>query len=1242
MKKILSLIVPVLFIFLTTSFTMPKNLTHSVIVRYSGNIENISTNLGSISHKPLKIEKIFNNLDYSVPSAKKLDEYYLITFDHYNQVEKAIDILKYDRNISSIQPDFLGEINYVPNDPDYSMQHHLRQIHAEEAWDISQGDRAIKIGIIDTGVEHDHPDLLDHIWTNPNEIPDNGIDDDNNGFRDDIHGWDFVHVTQAQRNEYENQGYQLLEYEDYVDADNDPMDRNGHGTHCAGLAAGVTDNGIGIAGVAFHAQIVPLRIGYAIIKPDESHGAVGYESNMAKAFTYAANNGVDVINLSFSNTGTLLEDASEYCYEKGTAVFVSAGNDDTDESSSLLDESPYVFTVAAIDSTNHKSWYSNYGSWVDISAPGGNHAPGLYSTWIEHSYGYASGTSMASPVAAGGFAFMKANFPDYTLDELYARYKFTTENIDSLNPYYENQLGLGRIDLLNAINQQARPEVNLTGYQLNDTDQNGLIQSGESAQLNLQFQNVWEEFDSLRISIVSDDPYVEILDSEFVLQIDKFSSFETNSQINFTPPLYYHTITFDITIQAGEDYIKNFTIDHQIGIPQLLIVFEDTLNPDLKEVEEFCQFQQVSYKKISSNAVLNDQIPYFKNIIVIKSLDQPYYQNFTRNLIDLAISEEINLFLSGNQNYEEIQKNDSLLNWYETILSCELEKNIFNSDLLVGNPNNPISYDLNLSLNGGTPLVLDHNTDYSQYLFKTIIDEDSLLIGSYKMNQSSFVTFLGFELSNINKSHLRNAILSRFLQLQSDQFIVIHNPAKDSETIDDSIEIVVYAYGNTENLEANLRWKTAEEQSYQSLQMIQEDGFFSAFIPPQTGDSVLINYYIQIQNDSSIQILPYNFPQTYSFTLGIDQNPPEVIDFITPLSTSFPFQEYQIPIFVEDDQGIDPDLSILKYRRIGIDDTYLEQPLLHIDTTQYLGVISSDTLIPLNTKIVYWFEIYDQSSQANMLRYPDRGALSITISDSVIIDDFNNTNTLDNWNLQNYWGFSDISAYEGAYHLKYPYDNIFYPNNRNDCAVFQHPVNLSECEQIYLKFAHKLIVPNSNINDSAIIEISTDHQESWIPLKSYSEKQLQYQEETIDLISYCQNEFDSIYFRFRFYSDGTENKHGWFIDNIRLTANNIVEVLENNKKLPQKTVLYPNTPNPFNPSTEIEFDLYEISDVNLSIYNIMGRKVCTLIETKMQPGHYSTIWNGKDNYFQECTTGIYFLQLKVGKKRLTQKMLLLK
>ena len=306
------------------------------------------------------------------------------------------------------EPNYLLFTQEIPDDARYHEQWAPRNIGAEAGWDLETGVSDAVVAVIDTGVDYAHPDLADNIWQNIGEdwvegldgrlIPgNNGIDDDGNGFVDDYIGWDFVDV-----------GNRCAD-DDCRGRDNDPMDGHGHGTHVAGIAGAVTDNGLGIAGIAWHCRIMAVRAGY---KDSDGKGVLEV-ADAADAVYYAADNGARVLNLSWggSSDHPLIREAVQYASESGVIICAAAGNSgSTGPFYPAGYPDPLILAVGSTDSSDIKAQNSNYGLWVDVSAPGVN----ILSACPGDTYCDKSGTSMAAPHVAGLTALLLSRFPGWS------------------------------------------------------------------------------------------------------------------------------------------------------------------------------------------------------------------------------------------------------------------------------------------------------------------------------------------------------------------------------------------------------------------------------------------------------------------------------------------------------------------------------------------------------------------------------------------------------------------------------------------------------------------------------------------------------------------------------------------------------------------------------------------------------------------------------------------------------------
>ncbi len=388
-------------------------LKDTIIMEVRRKLRNKSTTVKSIRYiKNYKSRTYFaiakidpNNKSFDLESIKSNDDVLWV---------------RYDRQ-------YIGEFREsTPNDTLFSKQHHHTIMRSVEAWkNMPRGNKNIIVAVTDDGFAIDHEDLKNNWAYNKKEIPNNGIDDDQNGYVDDVVGWDFN----------EN--------------DNNPGDGGGsgdHGTHCAGIVSATIGNGKGVAGFGNQVKVMPLKF----------YGKNGWKSSMVlEAYTYAANNGAKIISTSYNIDGMvsdkIYQEAVDYAYSAGVLILNSAGNGYRNNPTRQINQK--VLLVGASQSGASKnSWdkkanFSNYGWGVDLFAPGNP----IHSTMPKGKYADMSGTSMATPAAAGLAAVIWSMNPTWTREQVANALVNSAVNIDEQNPKYKTLMGLGRIDFLNAV-----------------------------------------------------------------------------------------------------------------------------------------------------------------------------------------------------------------------------------------------------------------------------------------------------------------------------------------------------------------------------------------------------------------------------------------------------------------------------------------------------------------------------------------------------------------------------------------------------------------------------------------------------------------------------------------------------------------------------------------------------------------------------------------------------------------------
>ena len=308
-------------------------------------------------------------------------------------------------DVVSAAPDRIVKLNRTFNDPSISAQSGLVNIGAATAWNRQTGTRNTIVAVIDTGVDYRHPDLAANIWVNPGEIPGNGIDDDRDGFIDDVYGYDFA----------SNRG--------------DPIDTDSHGTHIAGIIGAVGNNGIGISGVNPNTRIMPLKF----IGDD----GTGFTSNAVRALDFAVRHGAKVANASWGGGGidSTLSAAIARAGAAGLIFVAAAGNDGSNNDvrpfypGSYITSLPNIVTVAASDSSDNLASFSNIGAnTVTLSAPGVS----ILSTLPNNRYGVLTGTSISTPFVTGAIALIWDQNPNWTYQQVLAKLRSSVDPIASM------------------------------------------------------------------------------------------------------------------------------------------------------------------------------------------------------------------------------------------------------------------------------------------------------------------------------------------------------------------------------------------------------------------------------------------------------------------------------------------------------------------------------------------------------------------------------------------------------------------------------------------------------------------------------------------------------------------------------------------------------------------------------------------------------------------------------------------
>jgi subtilisin family serine protease len=345
-------------------------------------------------------------------------------------VDEAVLAYQGSPSVEYAMPDYTVRLSLTPNDPSFGSLYGLHNvgqsggtadadIDAPEAWDVSTGSSSMVVAVIDTGIDYNHPDLFSNIWVNQGEIPGNSLDDDGNGFIDDVHGYDFVNN------------------------DGDPMDDNSHGTHVAGTIGAIGNNGVGVVGVNWNVKMMALKF--------LSAGGSGSTSNAVRALDYAVAEGAKITNNSWGGGGfsSALSDAITRAQAAGQIFVAAAGNSNNNNDLSPFYPANYsqdnVVAVAASDRNDLKASFSSYGATtVDLAAPGVS----ILSTTPGNTYSFFNGTSMATPHVAGAMALVWSIHPEWTYRQVIDQ---VLNTVDPLPAFAGITVTGGRLNVGNAM-----------------------------------------------------------------------------------------------------------------------------------------------------------------------------------------------------------------------------------------------------------------------------------------------------------------------------------------------------------------------------------------------------------------------------------------------------------------------------------------------------------------------------------------------------------------------------------------------------------------------------------------------------------------------------------------------------------------------------------------------------------------------------------------------------------------------
>ena len=1155
-----------------------------------------------------------------------------IHFPPLLHAEEFIIDISNNKIFEYVEPKYLSFIeNTIPNDSLISHQFHLFQTNMVAAWKVHQGSPETIIAIVDNGTEYQHPDLKDNIWINRLEaqgMP--GVDDDGNGYADDIHGWDFGNN------------------------DNDPTFGTDesiiavHGTHTAGIASAVTNNTTGIAGVGWNCRIMPIKVS---TDDDTYEIPFGYEG-----IVYAADNGAHIISNSWGRRGLYSQfeqDIINYAVSKGCIIVAAGGNSNT-EAVYYPGGYVHVIAVAAVNELDERASYSTYGKFIDLSAPGGDSRigrPGIFSTYpVERgSYGELSGTSMATPIVAGIMGLLISKFPEFNLLQLTRQVVLTADHIDELNPEYQGLIGFGRVNGFRALTEELRQEepakIELFKAAVYDSiwgNGNSLFERNETIGVDVWYRNyAVSPGRNLMVTLATEDHDLIVLNDQVkidyfapdtILAIQNILTFKVNPQA--TPHLCKLTLSY--TLENGSE--SSDTLYTIIGKSSVLLVDDDN---GIRNVEAFyttaLDYLGVSYLRWD-HAQLGTPPPktsaHFPMIIWFCEWAFPTLTPQDRMALQYYLNKGGSLFISGQDigwdlvdptGIENNQYSENSVKFYQQDLHTLYRADYCGSQTVIGVPG---TIGQGMKFNIYQPKISFH------FQFPEWIEPatDAKLAFQYENGKGAGVSYfgtyrvlnLGFGFEAVNASQHQDPFLpnrNRFELMQRilDKMGPIHHqPISDQAPATDSLLFTVELSPLVNDLQSlALFWKTDSMADFSELSMSRiENSIFQQHVNIGAYRGK-VYYYFQMSTPYVKFYHPVRYQtQPFSFAIGEDRSAPKI--YHTPLPDVFvQNKDRPVQVFVEDNVAVDTNSVWLYYNSTNKQDSIQMIPI-----SNYWYRSSIPPIAGFGDSISYYFSARDLATSPNL-------SISKIFDYKVGFEGFESG--LNYWTADSIgWTIDGWESHSGKFCISsFPGDS--YEDNIE--------INLRSkfgLRRKYLKNAVISIWTKYELEedkDFGFVEISLDNGTSWEFLENpFTGTQDNWIKKSFELGTYYLENEDTLTLRFRLQTDSTQTRPmaGWYIDDISIKQQSRLAVSENdiiNQRNLLAVDIYPNSPNPFNRFTKIKYQLSYSGTVTLEVYNLVGQLVTKQLLGFQQPGLHTVVWDGKNSSGISIGSGIYFARL---------------
>lgn len=1097
----------------------------------------------------------------------------------------------------------------IPDDPGYGNQYYLPQIMAPEAWDLQKGDSTVVIAIVDDAVDYTHPDLWNNVFTNELEfsgLP--GVDDDGNGYVDDIHGYDV--------------------------ADDDPEASSGvpghtHGTQVTGNAAAVTDNGIGVASPSWNCEYLPVK---ASLDSDPDVIGAAYEG-----IEYAALMGADVINCSWGRGGTASEyqqEVIDYATGLGSLVVAAAGNDGTSEfhwPSAYLN----VVSVAAVNANDVRAGFTNFGRTVDITAAGVN----TYSTQRGGGYGYWGGTSASSPIASGLAALIKSGQPGMNPDQLARQLVLTADNIDDSNPGYEGLLGIGRINAYRAVTEtelEEYPYVEMVGWTVEDPPPGGdgdswILQGEEAGLWIIYWSYTVSPAENAMITLTTEAEGVEILNGvsdEGTIAADTIATSVEALTFRVAQDAPSQRADMYITFEAADGYWQQDTLSISIGLSPVLVIDDDDGDNNVETYYTTVLDTLGAAYLVWDHIVqgVPDSLTLLNFPIVIWSCEWtfPSLEPDDRASLGAYLDGGGTLYMSGQDIGWDLcdpgsdNTSPEAVAWYNGYLHALYVADDSNIQSVVGVEADPIGDDLSFNLfqpgrnsENQYPSVVDPYGGETYPVFRYNQSMDAAV--RYRQDYGVVYTAFGFEavsgtatINPVDDTGNRTELMRRILNYLNP---IVHTPLRDTEDVTAPIAITanMTAPGVPESLW--VIYSTNLGSSWTEALMVPQGGGTFEVVLPGPNEETDFFYYFETRNISYTWRYPVRDP--IMFHIGPDTVLPEMTQLSQLPAALLLDGPRSIQVRATDNLGIDLESGLVHFMT---EDVYSESSLTFLS---WIGeeAVFEGFVDPIGS---YGDTVYYYASVADVATTPNRG-YSDTLSYVYGLEDFETD--LASWDSDTDWVRQTGGTPHSGDWIARDSEGTGYPPNANNALTLAHGLDLSDASSARVTFW--IMFGLEENHDFCYLEASGDGQ-NWSQLLALTGRQLLWTQYDVSLGDFVGQGGDNVLIRFRLVSDEETAQQGVYLDDV-FVETDVLGSPDDHDPLPTapKLSLQPNPS-----SGEVLFHVSGVTGKStVKIYDVSGH----LVKTLTAPAENAVIrWDGRNDQGQNLASGLYFVRVPVS------------